>query len=282
MLRVRLGTRLPVYLPQRVTENLTEILKEFREKATEAGVRQFIIQTHFISPAEITPESRKAVRMLLDAGWIVTNQMVFTAAGSRRGHTAKLRKELNDIGVLTYYTFTVKGYMENYRNFATNARSVMEMTEEKYPGIIPSHKLNRILDELLYGEGDLIEKIKKVQADNNVPFIATDRNIVNLPGIGKSMSFRVVGLTRRGRRILEFEHDTARKHSPSINEHGMIYIIESKPLGKYLEQLYNMGEDIDEYNTVWGYSMGVTEPRARIFEYPGYDYTVSSRVTNVG
>ncbi|MFO7573726.1 MAG: KamA family protein [Bacteroidales bacterium] len=282
VLRVRLGTRLPVYLPQRVTENLVGILKEFREKASEAGIRQFIIQTHFISPAEITPESRKAVRMLLDAGWIVTNQMVFTAAGSRRGHTAKLRKDLNDIGVLTYYTFTVKGYMENYRNFATNARSVMEMTEEKYPGIIPPHKLDQILDDLLYGEGDLIDKIKKVQSENNVPFIATDRNIVNLPGIGKSMTYRVVGLTRRGRRILEFEHDTARKHSPSVNEHGKIYIIESKPIIKYLKQLEKMGEEIEEYSSVWGYSLGVTEPRAKIFEYPEFDFGVTGTVTNVG
>lgn len=282
ILRVRLGTRLPVYLPQRVTENLVKILSDFRERASEAGIRQFIIQTHFISPAEITPESRKAVSMLLDAGWIVTNQMVFTAAGSRRGHTAKLRKELNDIGVLTYYTFTVKGYMENYRNFATNARSVMEMTEEKYPGILNQNKLNEILDDLLYGKGNITEKIKKVREENDLPFIATDRNIVNLPGIGKSMTFRVVGLTRRGRRILEFEHDTARKHSPSVNEQGRIYIIESKPVIKYLEQIEKMGEEIEEYRSVWGYSLGVTEPRARIFEYPEFDFRVTGRVTNVG
>ena len=43
------------------------------------------------------------------AGWIITNQLVFTTAASRRGHTAKLRKVLNDVGVLPYYTFTVKG-----------------------------------------------------------------------------------------------------------------------------------------------------------------------------
>jgi lysine 2,3-aminomutase len=281
MLRVRLGTRLPVYLPQRVTDSLVEILSRFREKASEEGIKQFIIQTHFISPAEITPESREAVRKLLSAGWIVTNQMVFTAAGSRRGHTAKLRKALNDIGVLTYYTFSVKGYMENYRNFATNARSLQEMTEEKYPGIIPPESIDHDLEEMLSGEGDLISRIGSLKEKYKLPFLATDRNIMNLPGIGKSLSFRVVGITRRGRRILEFDHDTERRHSPAVNEQRKVYIIESKPMIRYFEQLEKMGEDTDEYTSVWGYSLGVTEPRAKIFEYPGYDYEITGEVTNV-
>ena len=85
MLRVRLGTRLPVYLPQRVTPELVEMLKEFKDKAAEIGIKQFIIQTHFESPMEVTPESHKAIMMLNSAGWTVTNQLVFTAAASCRG-----------------------------------------------------------------------------------------------------------------------------------------------------------------------------------------------------
>ena len=74
IVRVRLGTRLPVYLPQRITPALTNILKEFKEQASEIGIRQFIIQTHFVSPMEVTPEARKAVQRLLSAGWMLTNQ----------------------------------------------------------------------------------------------------------------------------------------------------------------------------------------------------------------
>nr|NQU89407.1 hypothetical protein [Bacteroidota bacterium] len=107
MLRVRLGTRLPVYIPQRITDKLRDILAEFKAKASKIGFRQFVIQTHFESAMEITPEAKVAVEKLLSAGWIVTNQQVFTTAASRRGHTAKLRQELNRIGVLTYYTFSV-------------------------------------------------------------------------------------------------------------------------------------------------------------------------------
>src|SRR6056297_3608683 len=38
LLRVRLGTRLPIYLPQRITSELVEILKEFKDKASAIGV----------------------------------------------------------------------------------------------------------------------------------------------------------------------------------------------------------------------------------------------------
>ena len=63
--------------------------------------------------------------------------MVFTAAASRRGYASKLRKVLNDCGILTYYTFSVKGYMENYHNFATNERAIQEQVEEKILGLPP-------------------------------------------------------------------------------------------------------------------------------------------------
>jgi len=134
MIRVRLGTRIPVYLPQRITPNLIKILSEFKEKASKIGIKQFVVQTHFISPMEVTPEVKKAVSRILSAGWIVTNQHVFITAASRRGHAAKLRKVMNDIGIVPYYTFCVKGYKENVYNFSTNARLIQEQTEEKYIG----------------------------------------------------------------------------------------------------------------------------------------------------
>ena len=90
------------------------------------------------SPPLISPEARDAVNRLISAGWTVTNQHVFTAAASRRGHAAKLRQVLNEIGVLTYYNFSVKGYMENSFNFAPVARNVQEQIEEKYVGFVPA------------------------------------------------------------------------------------------------------------------------------------------------
>ena len=61
--RVRLGSRLPAYLPMRIDDQLVEVLKEFREKASAVGVKQFVIQTHFQSPLEVTPEARETRNM---------------------------------------------------------------------------------------------------------------------------------------------------------------------------------------------------------------------------
>ncbi len=280
LLRVRIGTRLPAYLPQRITPDLVKILAEFKEKASEAGVRQFMIQTHFEAPLEITPEVRRAVRMLNEAGWTLTNQHVFTAAASRRGHAAKLRQVLNDVGILSYYTFSVKGYMENTFNFATNARAVQEQLEEKRLGAIPQEYHERIRELPLEPE-IILDNIEALRKESGLPFLATDRNVLNLPAVGKSMTFRVIGITRYGRRILEFNHDRTRSHSPIIDRMGKVVIIESKSIYEYLEQLAAIGEDISEYRGIYGYSIGETEPRLSIYGYPEYDYQVTEEITNL-
>ena len=125
--RVRLGSRLPAYLPMRINDELVEILREFKEKASAAGVKQFIIQTHFQTPLEVTPEAKEAIRKILSAGWIITNQLVYTVAASRRGHTTRLRQVLNSLGVMCYYTFSVKGFNENYAVFAPNSLSLIHI-----------------------------------------------------------------------------------------------------------------------------------------------------------
>ena len=104
---------------------------------------------------------------------------------------------------------------------------------------------------------------------------------MNLPGIGKSMTFRTIGLTRWGRRILEFDHDHNRWHSPIIDRMGKIIIIESKPVGAYLHQLEEMGENGADYESLWGYSIGETEPRPPLFEYPRYDFRVTKTISNL-
>lgn len=279
MLRVRLGTRLPIYLPQRITGELIQILFDFKEKASAIGIRQFVIQTHFESAMEVTPESREAVRKLIEAGWVVTNQQVFTAAASRRGHTAKLRKVLNEIGVLPYYTFSVKGFMENYHNFATNARSVQEQMEEKRLGEVSQRNFGTFR-HFTDRATEMPDQVQQLLKDEGKPFLGTDRNVLNMPGVGKSSTFRTIGLTREGRRILEFDHDATRRHSPVINKMGKITIVESKSISDYMKQLEDMGEDVSEYADLWGYSLGETEERMPVYEYPGYDFTVTDELSN--
>lgn len=278
--RVRLGTRLPVYLPMRVDDELLDILRDFRQKAAEAGITQLFVQTHFQSPLEVTPESREAIRKILSTGWAVTNQLVYNVAASRRGHTAKLRKVLNSLGVICYYTFTVKGFEENYEVFAPNARSLQESAEEKAWGRLVPEAEHDFL-EILDGAPNKAVAVRQFCAAHDVPFLATDRSVLNLPGIGKSMSFALVGVDAKGRRILRFDHDRTRRHSPIIDRVHEVYIRENKPVYRYLLQLQDMGEDMGEYETLWAYTEGETERRFPFFEYPVPDFSVTSRYTNL-
>jgi lysine 2,3-aminomutase len=280
ILRVRLGTRIPVYLPQRVTPEIADLLAAFREKAGEIGIRQFVIQTHFESPMEVTPESQQAIARLIGAGWTVTNQLVFTSAASRRGHTAKLRQVLEKIGVLPYYTFVVKGYMENRNSYAPIARIVQEAMEEKFFGSIPE-ELHEEVGRLSTAGEAVVGHIEKLRQEADLPFLSTDRSVLNLPAVGKSLTFRVIGITRYGRRILEFDHDPTRSHSPIIGRMGKVVVIESKSVEEYLQQLDEMGEDLEPYSGLYGYSLGETEPRLPIFEYPTYDFRVTEDFTNL-
>lgn len=277
--RVRLGSRLLAYLPMRINDELVEILREFREKASAIGIRQFIIQTHFQTPLEVTPEAQEAIRKILSAGWLITNQLVYTVAASRRGHTTRLRQVLNSLGVVCYYTFSVKGFNENYTVFTPNSRSMQEQQEEKIYGQLTPEQADELYALLEAGE-DAATHIRRFMKKHRLPFLATDRSVLNLPAIGKSMTFKLVGLTEEGKRILCFEHDGTRRHSPIIGRMGKIYIVENKSIAAYLRQLGKMGEDTEDYASIWTYTQGETEPRFSLYEYPGFPFRITEQMSN--
>ncbi len=64
---IRLGTKMPCVLPQRVTPKLCKILRKYHP---------IYVNTHFNHPWEITPEAKRACEMLADAGIPVGNQSV--------------------------------------------------------------------------------------------------------------------------------------------------------------------------------------------------------------
>jgi len=279
MQRVRLGTRLPVYLPQRIDNKLIKVLTDSKKKASEIGIIEFIVQVHFESPMEITPEAAAALRKINSTGWLIVNQQVFTTAASRRGYASKLRKMLNELGVIPYYTFSVKGFKENRHNFATNARAAQEMAEEKVFGKLPENvDLNH---SLIWGNESNESVIKQVMEQNNIPFLATDRNVFNMPAVGKSMTYRVIGITDDGRRILMFDYDHTRKHSPIIQDSDKVILVESKSIATYLQQLESMGENMEDYEGIYGYSIALTERRSNVFEYPKSDLKLSSQFSNL-
>lgn len=278
--RVRLGSRLPAYLPMRMNDELIEVLREFKEKASTIGIRQFIIQTHFQSPLEVTPEAAEGIRKLLAAGWLIDNQLVYNVAASRRGHTTRLRQVLNQLGVVCYYTFSVKGFEENNAVFTPNSRSVQEQLEEKRFGKLSKEDAHN-LSVLLQTDPDPAACIRRFMKVHHLPFLATDRNVLNLPAIGKSMTFDMVGITADGKRILRFDHDETRRHSPIIDRLGQVYIVENKSIASYLRQLQAMGEDSEEYATIWNYTEGKTETRFNLYEYPDFPFQITKRMSNL-
>jgi lysine 2,3-aminomutase len=278
--RIRLGTRLPVYLPMRVDDELISILREFREKASKIGITQLIVQTHYQTPLEMTKESREAIKRIVSAGWIVTNQLVYNVAASRRGHTVALRKTLISNGVVPYYTFSVKGFHENYAVYVPIARSMQERTEEKFYGLLNGEEQKEFV-EILRNHIPYIKEVNLFLQNKKRPFIATDRSVLNLPGIGKSMTFRLIGITNEGKRILCFDHDTTRRHSPVIKESGKIYITENKSILAYLKQLEDLGEDIKTYQSIWEYTEGMTEPKFKLYEYPEFPFHATEIVNHV-
>src|SRR4030067_1178448 len=64
---VRIGSRAPCTLPQRITPELCAMLKKYHP---------IWLNTHFNHPKEIKPESQKAVEMLVDHGIPVGNQLM--------------------------------------------------------------------------------------------------------------------------------------------------------------------------------------------------------------
>jgi len=67
---IRIGTRMPVVLPYRITDNLIKILKKYQP---------LYINTHFNHPREITTSSKKALALLADSGFVLGNQSVLLA-----------------------------------------------------------------------------------------------------------------------------------------------------------------------------------------------------------
>ncbi len=94
---IRIGTKMPCVLPQRITENLCNMLKKYHP---------IYVNTHFNHPWEITPESKRACEMLADAGIPVGNQTVLLRGVNDDPYVMQeLMKKLLAIRVRPYYIY---------------------------------------------------------------------------------------------------------------------------------------------------------------------------------
>jgi lysine 2,3-aminomutase len=94
---IRIGTRFPVVLPQRIDDELCSMLSKYGP---------IWVNTHFNHPHEITPEAAQACDKLLRAGIPVNNQSVLLRGVNDTVETQlKLCHELLRIKVRPYYLF---------------------------------------------------------------------------------------------------------------------------------------------------------------------------------
>ena len=97
---IRIGTRIPVTLPQRITSQLIIILKKYGP---------VYINTQFNHPLEITRESSKACLDLAENGIVLGNQMVFLKNVNTDYYTLQLLNQLLlKVKVRPYYIFHPK------------------------------------------------------------------------------------------------------------------------------------------------------------------------------
>ncbi len=215
ILRIRIGTRTPVTLPQRITDALAKIVSRHHIP----GKREVVIVTHFEHHYEITPESMEAVQKFRRSGINVYNQLVYTFYNSRKFEAAALRQKLRLVGVTPYYTFNTKGKDETDDFRVPIARLLQEQKEEA---------------RLLPGT------------------VRTDEAVFNVPGLGKnyldaSQHHNIISILPDGRRIYEF-HPWEKKLALVDT-----YVYTDVSIHQYLKRLKAAGENGRNYRSIWYY-----------------------------
>lgn len=117
---IRIGTRTPVVMPQRITDTLVNMLKKYHP---------LWINTHFNHPCEITPESSSACIKLADAGIPLGNQTVLLAGvNDCVGVMKRLVTGLVKIRVRPYYLYQCD-LSEGLYHFRTSIEKGIEIIE---------------------------------------------------------------------------------------------------------------------------------------------------------
>jgi len=117
---IRIGSRVPVVMPQRITDDLVNMLKKYHP---------IWLNTHFNHPNEITEESKKACEKLADAGIPLGNQSVLLKGVNDCVHVMKkLVNELVMIRVRPYYIYQCDLSM-GLSHFRTSVSKGVEIIE---------------------------------------------------------------------------------------------------------------------------------------------------------
>jgi lysine 2,3-aminomutase len=213
--RIRIGTRIIVSMPQRITEELVGIF----DKYNELGIRELCIITHFEHPTEITHDTLEAIKKIKKLGINLYNQQVFTYYNSKKYESCLLRTILKKSGIDPYYTFNTKGKDETIDFRVPIARIEQEREEEarSLPGLV-----------------------------------RTDEPVFNVPRLGKSnlrawQDHEVIMILEDGKRVYRFY--------PWESKYALVelYNYTDVSIYDYLERLNHDNENVDDYSSIWYY-----------------------------
>lgn len=117
---IRIGTKVPVVLPQRITYSLTSMLKKYHP---------LWMSLHFSHPQEITPEVKQACRMLAEAAIPLGSQTVLLKGINDSVETMKkLNQGLLKILVKPYYLYQCDPVIGS-AHFRTTVEKGLEIIE---------------------------------------------------------------------------------------------------------------------------------------------------------
>ena len=135
---LRLGTRMPVTCPMRITDELCQKMKAFSP---------IWIQTHFNHPKEVTIEAKEALSKLADSGFPINNQTVLLKGVNDDADTLeKLFRLLVQNRVRPYYLFQcdkIPGTEHFWTSLETGLKIMKELRERLSGIAIPTFIVDR-------------------------------------------------------------------------------------------------------------------------------------------
>lgn len=117
---IRIGSRVPVVMPQRITEDLVNMLKKYHP---------LWLNTHFNHPSEITNESKEACELMANAGIPLGNQSVLLKGVNDCVHVmTELVQKLVKIRVRPYYIYQcdLSFGLEHFRTSVSKGIEIIE------------------------------------------------------------------------------------------------------------------------------------------------------------
>ncbi|WP_019240903.1 MULTISPECIES: KamA family radical SAM protein [Bacillus] len=124
---IRLGSKLPVFNPMRIYEDekLLDLIRQY-----SSADKRIYIMAHINHPREITPEAKKAITALHNAGAIVVNQTPVLKGINDDPYTlSELLDQLSWAGVTPYYFFVNRPVAGN-KEFVLSLQEVYNIVEE--------------------------------------------------------------------------------------------------------------------------------------------------------